>query len=258
MTAGTLDGLRILVTGGGSGIGLAAVRSYLEAGATVTVLDRNVTALTGHDSGRLQAIEGDALSADALQGAVDAVGAELDQLTCCVGTFDGYTALDDIEAADLATAATEVWQVNVLSALLAIRVSLPALRRATAPASITLTLSESAFHPVGGGVLYGSSKWALRGVVSHLSTNLAPQIRVNGVAPGGTGGTKFSGAESLGLARQSADTVPGRDARIAAGTLLQLTPQPEDHAGAYQYLADPRAARCVTGVVINSDGGRKP
>ena len=47
----------------------------------------------------------------------------------------------------------------------------------------------------------------------------------------------------------------GRDERIRAGTLLQVLPVPEDHAGAYVFLASPAAARVITGTVITSDGG---
>ena len=90
---------------------------------------------------------------------------------------------------------------------------------------MTLTLSESAFHPVGGGVLYGSSKWALRGVLSHLAVDLAPDIRVNAVAPGGPTGTRFGGLAALDQT-QTADRVDGRDERIASGTLLRATPGP--------------------------------
>jgi hypothetical protein len=56
---------------------------------------------------------------------------------------------------------------------------------------------------------------------------------------------------------QTADEVVGRAARIAVKTLLGVTPQPGDHAAAYVYLADPVAARVTTGIVINTDGGRR-
>ena len=121
--------------------------------------------------------------------------------------------------------------------------------------SITLTLSESAFRPAGGGVLYGSSKWALRGAVTHLAVDLAPYVRVNGVAPGGTTGTGFSGLAALGEGTRSVADSAGRDARIAAGTLLGVTPTPEDHAEAFVHLADPVAGRVLTGQIINTDGG---
>src|SRR5690606_30391878 len=106
-------------------------------------------------------------------------------------------------------------------------------------------------YPEGGGVLYGSSKWALRGVVSHLARDLAPEVRVNAVAPGGTSATKLGGLTALGQ-DMTADRVAGRDERIRAGN----PPQAVTHAGAYVYLADPVAARIVTGVVVNTDGGR--
>ena len=88
-------------------------------------------------------------------------------------------------------------------------------------------------------------QWALRGVLSHLAVDLAPDIRVNAVAPGGTTGTRFGGLAALDQT-QTADRVDGRDERIAAGTLLRATPRPEDHAGAYVYLADREAARLTT------------
>lgn len=258
--SGRLDGQHILLTGGGSGIGRAVAMSYVEHGAAVTVLERSpetAQALADTSGPALNVVVGDALDHDVLADAVKHAtgGAGLDNLTCCVGVFDYYASLRTLSAQELSSAAEEIYRVNVLGTLTAIQAALPDLQRAHG--SVTLTLSESAFHPVGGGVLYGSSKWALRGVVSHLAKDLAPEVRVNAVAPGGTTGTRFGGLARLGQT-QTADQVEGRDERIAAGTLLGIASQPEDHAGAYVYLADRAAARVATGVVINSDGGRKP
>lgn len=255
---GRLDGQSILVVGGGSGIGKAVALAYHSEGAGVTVLERspeNATEL-GQIEG-LQVIVGDATERSSLDCAVRAaiVGfGGLDNLTCCVGIFDHHKSFRDLDAAALSTGADEIWRVNVLSTFEAIHASLNPLDEAGG--SITLTLSESAFHPVGGGVLYGSSKWALRGAVSHLARDLAPRVRVNAVAPGGTTGTNFSGLQSLELDQRSVASVAGRDERIAGGTLLGVTPTPADHAGAYVYLADPVAARIVTGIIINTDGGK--
>lgn len=257
MSAG-LSGRYILLTGGGSGIGRAAAEAYLTAGATVTVMERSVERARelAAESPGIHVEIGDATDPAALERVVararGPVG--LDHLACVVGVFDSYAALDAMSPEDLVAAADETYRTNVTSALLAVRVALADLR--SAHGSVTLTLSESAFHPVGGGALYGTSKWALRGAVCHLAAQLAPEIRVNGVAPGGTTGTKFGGLGTLGQTT-SADTVTGRDERIAAGTLLGVTPRPEDHAGAYVYLADPQAARVTTGVVISTDGGRR-
>lgn len=254
-----LAGRRILVTGGGSGIGRAIAMAYHEHGACVTILERSperaseVREVVGGD---IDVIVGDATDSDALANAVQhaAQSVGLDNLTCCVGIHDRYASLRSLTSSQVVSAADEIYRVNVVSTLLAVHAALDELQRVAG--SITLTLSESAFHPIGGGVLYGSTKWALRGVVSHLAADLAPKIRVNGVAPGGTAGTRFGGLTSLGQT-QTASQVEGRDQVIASGTVLGVTPRPEDHAGAYVYLADPVAARVTTGVVINTDAGRK-
>ena len=257
--SGSLRGMSILVTGGGSGIGRAVTGGYLAAGAHVTVLERDPAAadeLVHAWPDAVCVITGDATDPDAIDRAVtiaSAQGRGLGQLTCCVGIFDFYAPVPGLEPRRLAAAAGEIWETNVLSALLAVNRAYPLLR--AAGGSVTLTLSESAFGGRGGGVLYGSSKWALRGVVAHLSVDLAPEVRVNGVAPGGTSGTRLRGLGALGQ-EQTAETVPGRAERIKAGTLLQVVPEPADHAGAYVFLADPVASGVCTGVVINTDGGR--
>ncbi len=256
---GALSGRAILLTGGGSGIGRAVALAYAGQGATVTLLERsadNAEQLRRADD-RLRVLVGDATDPSVVEEAVAAAAeptGQLDNLTCTVGVFDFYASLKELSADDLPRAAEEVWRVNVLSVLIAARAAYPRLRASRG--SVTLTLSESAFHPVGGGVLYGSAKWALRGVVAHLAKDFAPEVRVNGVAPGGTTGTRFGGLRSLGQTR-TADQVEGRDERIAASNLLGVTPRPEDHTAAYVYLADPVAARVVTGVVVPTDGGRR-
>lgn len=254
-----LDGQRILLTGGGSGIGRAVALAYVEHGANVTVLERapeNARELAAVGGPQLDVVVGDASDPDSLAEAVTrASGPDgLDNLTACVGVFDYYASLRTLTAPELVAAADEVYRLNVTTVLLAVHAGLSALQQARG--SVTVTLSESAFHPVGGGVLYGSSKWALRGVVSHLAADLAPEVRINAVAAGGTTGTRFGGLSALDQT-QTADRVDGRDERIAAGTLLGVTPRAEDHAGAYVYLADRVGARIVTGAVINTDGGRK-
>lgn len=255
---GSLAGQRILVTGGGSGIGRAAVERYAASGAEVTVLEFSpdrVREMQESAIPNVTVIEGDALDDSVLVEAVAAASADigLDNLTCCVGVFDFYASLPDLTMEQLRAAASETWEKNVLSVLMAVRASFEQLH--ARQGSVTLTVSESAFYPVGGGPLYGSSKWAVRGLVGHLAKDLAPDIRVNGVAPGGTSGTRFGGLSSLAQT-QTADTVEGRDDRIAHGTLLGFAPSADDHAGAFAFLADRSAARSITGTIINSDAGR--
>lgn len=91
-----------------------------------------------------------------------------------------------------------MFRTNVLSHLQSVKAALPALRNGTGPC-IVLTESTSAYYPGRGGVLYVPSKFAVRGLVTALAHDLAPQIRVNGVAPGGTLNTDLRGLASLGL-----------------------------------------------------------
>jgi 2,3-dihydroxy-2,3-dihydrophenylpropionate dehydrogenase len=236
------------------------VEAYLREGAQVWVVERcerAAAALRAAHPERLDVLVGDATDADMVREAIVAArsaGQPYAQLTCCVGVFDGYASVRELTPDKLLTAGQEIWTTNVLGALLAVDLAWRWLRDRRG--SVTLTLSESAFHSIGGGVLYGASKWALRGAVAHLATDLAPHVRVNGVAPGGTTGTRFSATETLGTA-VPADEVAGRDDRIREGNALGVVPSPDDHAGAYLYLADPDAARVVTGVIINTDGGRR-
>ena len=154
--------------------------------------------------------QGDATSLTATRAAVDAVTSSfggLDVLVNCVGIFDFYRGLTDIADDQLDAAFDEMFAVNVKSQLVTVRAALPELRRAGG--SVVLTVSTSGFYPGRGGVLYVASKFAVRGCVIALAHELAPEVRVNGVAPGGTLGTELTGPASLDLDGQ----VLGRDGR---------------------------------------------
>lgn len=249
-----LDGLLLLVVGGASGIGRATVERARALGATVGVIDRDAAAVA--DVGGAPAcLACDASDAAAVEqqvpAVVEALGG-LDALVHTAGVHDGFRSLDDYPLAELGAAADELMRINVTSALLAVRAALPALR-ASPDASVTLTSSESGFGARGGGSLYAASKWALRGLVDHLTAELAPEIRVNGVAPGGTSGTRLKGA---GPQPAEIGARPGRDEDLLATTKLRRRIDAADVAHAYAYLASPTLAGAVTGAIINVDGGR--
>jgi NAD(P)-dependent dehydrogenase (short-subunit alcohol dehydrogenase family) len=253
----TLDGAVVLCVGGGSGIGRAAALAYHHAGARVAVVDRDESKLAGLAAERpeLLTVAGDATARADMDEAVAATTGRwgrLDVLATFVGVFDHYLPLVDIPEEEFDAAFTEIFDINVRSALVAVRATHPAL--ATARGSIVLTLSSSSFYAGRGGALYVASKFALRGVVTQLAHELAPEIRVNGVAPGGTVSTDMRGLRSLGQADNRLDDRPGRPEAIEARTPLQLAMRPEDHAGAYLFLAS-QAAKAVTGEIIRSDGG---
>ncbi|MEJ2865560.1 3-(cis-5,6-dihydroxycyclohexa-1,3-dien-1-yl)propanoate dehydrogenase [Actinomycetospora flava] len=250
-----LTGRRALVVGAGSGIGRAVVDAFHAEGARVAALEKDPEKAAALRSDGVPVVTGDATTrADnerAVAATVEAFGG-LDLFVSCVGIFDFYRGLGEIDADVLDAAFDEVFAVNVKSHLHGVRAALEQLRAHRG--AVVLTASTSSFYPGRGGVLYVGSKFAVRGLVTALAHELAPEVRVNAVAPGGTVHTDLRGAASLGQAdRRLADT-PDRAAELAARVPLQVALTAQDHAWSYVALASERS-RGITGDVVHPDGG---
>lgn len=254
---GWLEGKRALVVGAGSGIGRAVVDTFRSEGAKVAVLelDSDKCARLRQELPDVPVVEGDATTRAAneraVTTAVDAFGG-LDTLVNCVGVFDFYRGVSDIDADILAAAFDEMFRTNVLSQLQSVKAAVSALQAQTG-SSIVLTESTSSFHPGRGGVLYVASKFAVRGLVASLAHELAPGIRVNGGAPGGTLDTDLRGLASLGLDGVRLDS-PNRASDLAARVPLNVALTGHDHAWSFVFLASDRS-RGITGETIHPDGG---
>lgn len=255
--SGWLDGRRALVVGAGSGIGRAVMDAFVEEGARVAVLEKaaDKCAAIRDALPEVPVVVGDATTRQAneqaVENAVQTFGG-LDMLVNCVGIFDFYRGLSELDADVLDNAFDEMYAVNVKSHLHSVKAALPALRESKG--SVVLTASTSAYFPGRGGVLYVSSKFAVRGLVKTLAYELAPDIRVNGVAPGGTLNTDLRGLNSLGLNDRRLDDAPGREAELAGRVPLRVALSGRDHAWSYVFLASHRS-RGITGDVIHPDGG---
>ncbi|MEV6639471.1 3-(cis-5,6-dihydroxycyclohexa-1,3-dien-1-yl)propanoate dehydrogenase [Amycolatopsis sp. NPDC051371] len=252
-----LAGRRALVIGAGSGIGRAVVDAFLAEGAQVAVLERDERkcAKLSEERPGLPVVVGDATTREANEAAVaatvEAFGG-LDVLVNCVGVFDFYQGIGELPADRLDDAFDEIFRVNVKSHLHSVKAALPELRRNKG--SVILTESTSAYYPGRGGVLYVATKFAVRGLVTAMAHELAPDVRVNGVAPGGTLNTDLRGLDSLGLNTKRLDDTPGREAELAGRVPLKVALSGEDHAWSYVFLAAERA-RGITGGVVHPDGG---
>jgi NAD(P)-dependent dehydrogenase (short-subunit alcohol dehydrogenase family) len=252
-----LNGQVILLTGGGSGLGRALVERFVDEGASVGVLELSSekTAALRSDFGEsIRVIQGDATSlsdnAQAVRETVAAFGG-LDTFIGNAAVWDFGRSLEDIQSDALSSAFDEVFALNVKAYLLGAKASLDALR--ASQGSMIFTLSNAAFYPGGGGPLYTASKHALVGVIKQLAYELAPQIRVNGVAPGGMA-TDLRGPQSLGLAGTPIDSLLHEDA-MRAYNALGVAAAPSDYAGHYVLLASRQNNRTVTGAIHSCDSG---
>lgn len=252
-----LDGRRALVLGAGSGIGRAVLDRYLEEGARVAALE-----LSQDKCDRLAAehpevpvVQGDATSLAEARAAVDQavdVFGGLDVLVNCVGLFDFYTGIRMIDDEVFDAAFEEAFRVNVRSQLASVKAAVPALTESRG--TVILTTSTSAFYPGRGGILYVASKFAVRGAVIALAHDLAPDITVNSVAPGGTLDTDLRGLTALGLGGRSLGKAANRVDDLKANNPLEVALTTRDHAGSYVFLAS-ADARGMTGCFLHPDGG---
>ncbi len=255
---GLLENRVALVGGGGSGIGRAVVDRFLQEGAKVGVLEispRRVEELsTLGDS--IFTIQGDATNFDvnyeAVRRTTEKFG-KLDILVCCQGLYDFAAHLTDIPDDKLSDAFDEMFNINVKSYMFATKAAIPELEKTEG--CIIYLSSVAGFWPDRGGVLYTTSKFAVRGLVIQMAHELAPKIRVNGLAPGGVP-TNLTGLRTLGmLGRTHAAERPDREERQRENSPLNVVTYPADIAWAILYLASKEMSKAVTGTLMLVDGG---
>ncbi|MFD4640787.1 3-(cis-5,6-dihydroxycyclohexa-1,3-dien-1-yl)propanoate dehydrogenase [Lentzea sp. NPDC058436] len=251
---GRLAGLSTLVTGGGSGLGRAIVNRFVAEGATVTVLERSadkIAGLVGEHGDRVRGVQGDVTSArdnaEAVSTAVAAFGG-LDTFVGNAGLWDFGRELLAMSPPELERGFDELFGVNVKGYLLGARAAADAVvdRRG----SMIFTLSNASLYPRGGGVLYTASKRAGAGLVSQLAYELAPHVRVNGVAPGGMA-TDLRGPRSMALGDTAIADVLGGGESLSRYSALDFAPSAEDYVDSYVLLAARGESRTVTGAVFD-------
>jgi len=254
---GWLENEAVLITGGGSGLGLALVKRFLAEGAKVAVLDRSaekIAALNADFGGEVLAVQGDVTRLEDNQKAVAAtVGrfGKLDGFIANAAIWDHGASLLALPDDHISQAFDELISINLKGYLLGVKAAARDLIQSQG--NIILTLSNSAFYPGGGGPLYTASKHAAVGLVRELAYELAPKVRVNGVGPSGMA-SDLRGAASLG--QQDTRIMDSRSPEAIRAILpLQFFPEPEDFCGPYVLLASRANNRTLSGVLINADCG---
>lgn len=237
---GAFAGLRALVTGGASGIGLACATDLSVRGADVFVLDRTPDALPS----ALNPVPGDVTDdrvGDAVRSVAEDGGLDIVVNSAGVGSVGTF-----------ADHSMEEWRhvldVNLLGIVRVSTAALPFLRRSE-HASVVNICSVAATQGLAQRAIYSASKGAVAALTRSMAADLVHEgIRVNCVVPG-TVDTPW--------VDRLLDRSPDREAARAALEARQPTGRlvgPHEVAIAVSLLADPR---CVSlqGVSLNVDGG---
>lgn len=250
MIRADLTGKRALVTGGASGIGLATVESLAENGARVALNHLADDPAGPQQVARLRAAGLDVLAAPgsvSLPGEAEAMVAEaiaaLGGLDILVNNAGTSGTGDKIPPAELDRMTEEFWQLilstNLLGAFRCAHAAADALRQGGG--AVVNVASIAGLGKQGSSIAYAASKAALVSLTQSLARGLAPDVRVNAVAPGQT---RTPWTESWPEERKQW----ARDLSV-----LGEVSEPEDIAEAILFLA--AGGRMVTGHVLVVDGG---
>ncbi|MEU4652926.1 SDR family oxidoreductase [Streptomyces sp. NPDC023723] len=244
---GQLAGRTAVVTGGGTGIGLAAAVRLADEGAHVFVTGRRRTeldaAVAAIGPARATAVPGDITDLadlDRLYAAVRARGRGLDVLFANAGV-GSFATLEQTTEEHL----DRIFGINVRGTLFTVQKALPLLNDG---ASVILNSSVRAGDGVAAFGAYAASKAAIRSFTRTWANELKDRgIRVNAVSPGSIdtpGLDGVAGEEDPAVVKE----------RFSAGIPLGRIGRPEEVANAVAFLASGQSA-FITGANLYVDGG---
>lgn len=187
-----LENHKVLVTGGASGIGLATVKAFLTNGATVAINDlpgEKLDAVLNEFSsngGKVIAAPGDIGDPDAASEMVKQAISNLQGLDYLINNAGTPATRTPIDPADFDRQDEALWNrllnVNLLGPYRCTRAAANTLRESKG--AIVNTASVSAFGRGGSSSPYCATKAALVAITREWSRALAPEVRVNAIAPG--------------------------------------------------------------------------
>jgi NAD(P)-dependent dehydrogenase (short-subunit alcohol dehydrogenase family) len=232
----------MLVVGGGSGIGLAAARIAVAAGARVVVADLDPETATEVADAGATLLTADASDPDSMRGVVEACLDRTSGLDAVFTTVGGahLAPLAELEPADWDAEVT----FNLRSAYAVGRAVQPVFERQRGGAIVT-TSSGYAVMPGADRPGYVAAKAGVIAFTRSLAATLAPsRARANCIAPGPTDTPRFRAMNG------------GDDGVEAVRRSMPLgeIPTPEDCANVALFLLSD-AARQVTGQVVHVNGG---
>ena len=243
-TPQAFDRQTIIVTGAGSGIGLATTERLVAVGATVIAADisqSRLDALAGAHGDSVRCVAGDLASEETITRILEAAGPEIDGLANVAGIMDGFEPSAEITDATW----DRVLAVNVTAMMRLTRAVLgPMLARGKG--SIVNVGSEAGLRGSAAGTPYTTSKHAVNGFTLSTAFFYGPKgIRCNAVAPGA-------------VATNIEAPFHSEWAAARLGPLMQVNippvAQPAQLAAAIAWLLSDDASN-VCGAILPVDGG---
>jgi 3-oxoacyl-[acyl-carrier protein] reductase len=247
---GKLLSKRVLVTGGGQGIGLAIVEELLRQGCRVAI--HYHTSAEGakeakrlaQDAAWVECFAGDLTNETAARGVVNGAAAFLGGLDILINNTGDLVGRRKVEEIDSA-----FWQkvigVNLTSMMLATREATPHLVQANQSSIVNLASVAGRMGGHPGSLAYSAAKGAVLSWTRSLARELGPRgVRVNAVAPGLILGTRFHNTHTT--AESAAATV--------AGIPLGRAGTAEDVARAVAFLASEYDG-FITAATLDINGG---
>jgi 3-oxoacyl-[acyl-carrier protein] reductase len=245
-----LSGKTALVTGGASGIGFATAKMLAGFGATVAVnfladdprgpqaVDKLVSA-----GGKAVMAPGSVGDAKDSVRMVEQAVADLGRLDLLVNNAGTPGTRHRIAPPDLDLITEELWttllEVNLLGVFRCAKAAAPALKKAGG--AIVNTASIAGLGRAGSSLAYGATKAGVVSLTQNLARALAPEVRVNAIAPGAVDSSWM--VEWTNEERQQS----------IERALLKRRCQPEDLAEVIVFLGF--GAAMVTGQTVTVDGG---
>lgn len=236
------DNPSYLVMGGVGGIGEALARRLRKRDAQVTLTSRSLERAEELASEiGAKAAQLDIEDESAMEAAIAEASGEngLSGLAYCIGSIP-LKPLNRTSADDL----TEAFRLNVVGAFRAVRIATDALR--AGQGSVVLFSSVAARQGFPNHAAIGTAKGAVEGLTLSLAADLAPDVRVNAVAPSLT---QTPLAEPLTKSEKMSEA-------IAALHPLQRLGQADDMAALAAFLMSSDESGWITGQVFGVDGGR--
>jgi 7-alpha-hydroxysteroid dehydrogenase len=241
-----LDGQVALVTGASRGIGAAIATELARAGADLVLVARGAddlerVAAAVRDVGRSAlVVPADLTDVPRMAGVIDDAVAECGRLDALINNAGGAAPTPFLETTPEQLEAA--FRFNVSAPFALIKRATPQLL-ASPRGSIVNVSSRMDSLSERGLITYGTVKAALSQMTRLLAAELAPSVRVNGVAP--------AVVDTEELRKALDDELRGR---VEAATPLRRLASVEDVALTVRWLCSPAAAY-ITGKVIEVDGG---